>query len=122
MVALSDLVPVQTVNQADQPVLYDVLREFEEKTGYGVAVNASFQLDGDPIVCTPYDAYRCFMLADIDVLVIENFLLFKNEQPIFPESNLCREISKGHDGFARMDDPFIQKLCNLYTLKRVKYQ
>jgi carbamoyltransferase len=77
---------VQTVNAQDKPDYHSVLREFERLTGYGVMVNTSFNVRGEPIVCTPEDAYRCFMRTEIDALVLENFLLLKSEQPEFEDS------------------------------------
>jgi carbamoyltransferase len=72
---------VQTVDGEYQPDYYDVIRAFHEKTGYGVIVNTSFNVRGEPIVCTPQDAYLCFMRTEMDVLVLEDVVLFKEEQP-----------------------------------------
>ncbi len=72
---------VQTVDGEHQPAYYDVIRSFREKTGYGVIVNTSFNVRGEPIVCTPEDAYLCFMRTEMDVLVLEELVLFKEEQP-----------------------------------------
>ncbi len=72
---------VQTVDGEYQPDYYDVIRSFREKTGYGVIVNTSFNVRGEPIVCTPQDAYLCFMRTEMDVLVLEDLVLFKEEQP-----------------------------------------
>jgi carbamoyltransferase len=57
------------------------LKRFYEKTGCPVLINTSFNVRGEPIVCSPADAYRCFMGTNMDVLVIENQILFKHEQP-----------------------------------------
>ena len=59
-----------------------LLKAFEERTGCGVLVNTSFNVRGEPIVCTAEDAYRCFMRTEMDYLVVENFLLEKTDQPI----------------------------------------
>jgi len=72
---------VQTVDHATNPRFYRLLRRFEELTGCAVLVNTSFNVRGEPIVCTPQDAYRCFMRTEMDYLAIENFLLDKVEQP-----------------------------------------
>lgn len=72
---------VQTVNQVDKPDYYQAIRAFKEKTGYGIVVNTSFNVRGEPIVCTPEDAYRCFMRTEIDLLVLGERLLWKKEQP-----------------------------------------
>ena len=81
---------VQTVSRRDKPDFYDVIAEFEKLTGYAVIVNTSFNVRGEPIVCTPEDAYRCFMRTEMDVLVIEDFLLFKREQPHWKEGKEWR--------------------------------
>jgi carbamoyltransferase len=72
---------VQTVHQSTNPRYYALLKAFEARTGYGVIVNTSFNVRGEPIVCTPADAYRCFMRTEIDLLVLENFVLEKAAQP-----------------------------------------
>ncbi|AFY70416.1 Carbamoyltransferase [Thalassoporum mexicanum PCC 7367] len=72
---------VQTVNSATNPRFYELIRHFEAKTGCAVLVNTSFNVRGEPIVCTPEDAYRCFMHTEMDYLVLENCLLVKTEQP-----------------------------------------
>ncbi|NIR28424.1 MAG: carbamoyltransferase [Gammaproteobacteria bacterium] len=72
---------IQTVNRDTNPRYYDLIREFEKRTDCGVLVNTSFNVRGEPIVCAPEDAYRCFMRTEMDYLVLENFLLAKAEQP-----------------------------------------
>jgi carbamoyltransferase len=72
---------VQTVHRETNPRYHALISAFEEKTGCGVVVNTSFNVRGEPIVCTPEDAYRCFMRTEMDYLVVENFLLAKSEQP-----------------------------------------
>jgi carbamoyltransferase len=114
---LGEEVSVQTVNQHDHPVFYDVLRTLEEKTGSGLVLNASFNLQGRPIVCTPFDAYHCFMVTDIDVLVIEDFLLLKIEQPPWPESELSGKACSETHADISSQDPFIQALRTLYANK-----
>jgi carbamoyltransferase len=76
---------IQTVNRATNPNYYDLIAEFERQTGCAVLVNTSFNVRGEPIVCTPADAYRCFMRTDIDHLVLWPFLLDKGEQPPWTE-------------------------------------
>jgi carbamoyltransferase len=71
---------VQTVHQDTNPRYHQLLSAFEKKTGCAVLVNTSFNVRGEPIVCTPEDAYRCFMRTEMDVLVLENFVLLKPEQ------------------------------------------
>jgi carbamoyltransferase len=76
---------VQTVDACTNPRYHALLQAFEERTGCAVLVNTSFNVRGEPIVCTPEDAYRCFMRTDIDVLVLENYLLEKQGQPTWTE-------------------------------------
>ena len=77
---------VQTVCRESSPNYYDLIKAFERRTGCGVLVNTSFNVRGEPIVCTPADAYRCFMRTNIDVLVLGRFLLDKRAQPAHAES------------------------------------
>jgi len=76
---------VQTVSRDTNPDYYDLIAAFEAKTGCAVIVNTSFNVRGEPIVCTPHDAYVCFMRTHIDYLVLGTFLLDKNEQPEWTE-------------------------------------
>jgi carbamoyltransferase len=78
---------VQTVHADTNPRYHNLLSAFEKKTGCAVLVNTSFNVRGEPIVCTPEDAYRCFMRTEMDVLVLENFVLRKEEQT--PLENDC---------------------------------
>ncbi|MCI0421629.1 MAG: hypothetical protein L0312_20785, partial [Acidobacteria bacterium] len=71
---------IQTVHEETNPRYHRLLKAFEAKTGYGVIVNTSFNVRGEPIVCTPEDAYRCFMRTEMDVLVLENCVLSKADQ------------------------------------------
>ena len=72
---------VHTVNKERNARFYKLIRTFKRATGCPVVVNTSFNIRGEPIVCTPEEAYHCFMGTDMDVLVIENFLLLKEDQP-----------------------------------------
>ena len=78
---------VQTVCRETSPRYYDLIKVFERLTGCGLLVNTSFNVRGEPIVCTPADAYRCFMRTNIDVLVLGPFLLDKSNQPPWTESD-----------------------------------
>jgi carbamoyltransferase len=69
---------VQTVTKQDNPLFYDLIREFQKLTGVPVVVNTSFNVRGEPIVCTPKDAYECFLKSGIDVLVMGQYLLEKD--------------------------------------------
>ena len=72
---------VQTVDEARHGRFYRLMRRFHERTGCPVIVNTSFNIRGEPIVCSPADAYRCFMATDMDCLVLENYVLKKKTQP-----------------------------------------
>ena len=77
---------VQTVTEPRNGRYYRLIREFKRQTGCGTIINTSFNIRGEPIVCTPQDAYRCFMGCDMDVLVLENCVLYKTEQPQLSEA------------------------------------
>jgi carbamoyltransferase len=84
---------VQTVHQETNPRYYQLLKTFEAHTGCAVLVNTSFNVRGEPIVCTPEDAYRCFMRTDMDVLVLENCVLYKGKQtPLARDTNWQKEF------------------------------
>ncbi len=72
---------IQTVSGETNPAFYDLLDKFEKKTGCPILINTSFNVRGEPIVCTPEDAYRCFMRTEMDYLVLENIILCKKDQP-----------------------------------------
>lgn len=72
---------VQTVHRETNPRFHALLSAFKRRTGYGVLVNTSFNVRGEPIVCTPEDAYLCFLRTEMDVLVLEDCILYKSEQP-----------------------------------------
>ena len=77
---------IQTVTRDTNPGYYDLLKAFEARTGCAVLVNTSFNVRGEPIVCTPADAYRCFMRTNIDYLVLGPYLLDKVAQPAWKET------------------------------------
>ena len=74
---------IQTVNKEDNPLYHALIERFYEKTGCPVIVNTSFNVRGEPIVESPLDAYRCFMRTEMDVLILGNYILVKEEQPVF---------------------------------------
>jgi carbamoyltransferase len=82
---------LQTVNRTDKLDYYNVISEFEKLTGCAVIVNTSFNVRGEPIICSPEDAYKCFMRTEMDVLVMENCILFKEEQPLWVEGEEWRD-------------------------------
>ncbi len=71
---------LQTVTRAESPLYYDLIAEFGRLTGVPVVINTSFNVRGEPIVCTPHDAYLCFMRTNMDYLVLGHHLLDKKEQ------------------------------------------
>jgi carbamoyltransferase len=72
---------IQTVSKLTNPKFHALLKKFEEATGTPVLINTSFNIRSEPIVCSPEDAYRCFMGCNMDVLVLNDFVLLKEEQP-----------------------------------------
>jgi carbamoyltransferase len=74
---VDDSARIQTVRRDDNPLYYDIIRAFDARTGCPVIVNTSFNVKDEPIVCTPEDAYRCFMKTEIDALALESFLILK---------------------------------------------
>lgn len=82
---------IQTVSKEKNENFYKLLCAFKKRTGYGVLVNTSFNVRGEPIVCTLQNAYECFMRTDMDVLVMENIILYKKEQPEWIEKENWRE-------------------------------
>jgi len=82
---------VQSVSRAVNPGYYRIIQAFEKKTGYGIIINTSFNVRGEPIVCTPEDAYRCFMRTEMDALVLGPFILDKQRQPPWQEKKNWRE-------------------------------
>jgi len=77
---------IQTVNKKVNPEYHEIIARFEELSGCPLVVNTSFNVRGEPIVCTPEDAYKCFMRTEMDVLVLEDCILYKEEQPLWEES------------------------------------
>ena len=83
---------IQTVDEERHGRYWRLMKEFKRQTGCGVIINTSFNIRGEPIVCTPQDAYRCFRASDMDVLVLENCLLRRTEQPAQDESERKKYI------------------------------
>ncbi|GAA4464585.1 carbamoyltransferase [Nibrella saemangeumensis] len=82
---------IQTVHKDTNPRYYQLIDAFKQLTGYGVIVNTSFNVRGEPIVCTPDDAYRCFMRTEMDYLVVGNYLFDKKKQPEWQEKDNWKE-------------------------------
>ncbi len=85
---------IQTVTPDTNKSYYDIIKAFDELTGYGVIINTSFNVRGEPIVCTPEDAYRCFMRTEMDCLVLGSYVLEKSEQPEFDDDENWRDSYK----------------------------
>ena len=85
---------VQTVDRERSPRFHELLRRFEAASGVPVLINTSFNVRGEPIVCTPEDAFRCFMATDMDMLVIEDLVLRKDEQPAHLRVNAQALLSR----------------------------
>jgi len=77
---------IQTVHKETNPRFWELINVFKQKTGTGLVVNTSFNVRGEPIVCSPEDAYRCFMRTEMDFLVMGNYLYDKNNQPAWPKN------------------------------------
>ena len=78
---------IQTVHQETNPRYWTLINEFKKQTGYGLVVNTSFNVRGEPIVCTPEDAYKCLMRTEMDFLVVGNFIFDKRDQPEWTEKD-----------------------------------
>ena len=85
---------IQSVNKNTNPKYWSLINEFKNQTGYGVIVNTSFNVRGEPIVCTPDDGFRCFMRTEMDFLVIGNYLFDKNQQKKLISDNNWKEEFK----------------------------
>ncbi len=85
---------IQSVSRETNPKYWQLINTFKQKTGYGIVVNTSFNVRGEPIVCSPDDAYRCFMRTEMDYLVMGNYLFDKKEQPNWDKSDNWKEEFK----------------------------
>jgi carbamoyltransferase len=85
---------IQTVHKETNPRYWELISEFKKITGYSVIVNTSFNVRGEPIVCTPEDSYRCFMRTDMDYLVVGDYIFTKTEQPEWKEKDNWKEEFK----------------------------
>lgn len=82
---------IQTVDEERNPEYYKILKQLQKDTGCSVIINTSFNVRGEPIVCTPEDAYKCFMRTGMDVLVLNHMILYKEQQPEFLEQGNWRD-------------------------------
>jgi carbamoyltransferase len=85
---------IQSVHKETNERYWELLNKFKERTGYGLLVNTSFNVRGEPIVCTPDDAYRCFMRTEMDYLVIGDYLFRKTDQPAWDKKDNWQEEFK----------------------------
>ena len=83
---------IQTVSKEKNPLYYNLIKKFKEKTNCPILVNTSFNIRGEPIVQTPEDAFRCFMGTELDVLVIGNCYLIKNDQDLDLKKNYAKNF------------------------------
>jgi len=88
---VDDSARIQSVSRDTNPRYHAIIEAFEKRTGYGVVINTSFNVRGEPIVCTPEDAYRCFMRTEMDVLVLGNAILLKQNQETVADDDSWRE-------------------------------
>ena len=82
---------IQTVHKETNPKYWEMINTFKQKTGCALVINTSFNVRGEPIVCSPEDAYRCFMRTEMDYLVLNNYILKKEEQPNWTEKDHWQE-------------------------------
>ncbi|HNZ72125.1 MAG TPA: carbamoyltransferase C-terminal domain-containing protein, partial [Prolixibacteraceae bacterium] len=85
---------IQTVHRDTNPRYWQLINEFKKLTEVGLVVNTSFNVRGEPIICSPDDAYRCFMRTEMDYLVINNFVFVKEQQPAWNEKDNWKEEFK----------------------------
>jgi len=76
---------LQTIHNETNPRFYSLITEFKKQTNCAVLINTSFNVRGEPIVCSPEDSYKCFMRTGMDILAIEDFILYKEDQPKFDD-------------------------------------
>jgi carbamoyltransferase len=110
---------VQSVSEAFAPEYYKLIKAFKDKTDCSVIVNTSFNVRGEPIVCTPADAYRCFMRTEMNILALGNFILIKDEQPEWPEGKGegLESIKDETDTQAMYDKNFLLSLKKYHSDK-----
>ena len=77
---------VQTVTPESNAKYYQLIKSFKQLTGYGLLINTSFNVRGEPIVCTPQDAYNCFMQTNMDYLVLNNYVFSKHKNDVYLEA------------------------------------
>jgi carbamoyltransferase len=82
---------VQTVHKQTNGRYWTLINKFKEETGLGIIVNTSFNVRGEPIVCTPADAYQCFMRTEMDYLIVGNFMFDKKLQPVWENDSSWKE-------------------------------
>jgi carbamoyltransferase len=85
---------VQSVNKLTNPKFWSLINEFKNQTGYGMVINTSFNVRGEPMVCSPDDAFKCFMRTEMDVLVIGNYVFYKNQQTALADDICWKEEFK----------------------------
>ena len=84
---------IQTVDEETNPLYYRMIKRLDEKYGCAVIINTSFNVRGEPLVCTPEEAYTCFMRTNMDYLILGNFLLDKNQQkPLEEDTNWTKKF------------------------------
>jgi carbamoyltransferase len=111
---------IHTVAREDHPVYYDLIHRFEQQTGCAVIVNTSFNVRGEPIVCTPGDAYRCFMRTEMNVLALGNCVLLKEEQPAWHE-NKAEALESEHVTKKEGSNHPKELVCALRKLFRCRF-
>ena len=85
---------IQTVHKETNEPFWRLIKAFKKLTGFGMLVNTSFNVRGEPIVCTPEDSYRCFMRTEMDWLAVQNFVFNKKDQPKWQEKENWQQTFK----------------------------
>ena len=86
---------IQSISKKTNERFWKLINAYKQKTGYGLVVNTSFNVRGEPIICTPEDAYRCFMRTEMDYLVMNDFVFKKTEQPDWENREKWMEKFRG---------------------------
>ena len=80
---------LQTVDKVQNPLFYGLIDRFFQKTGCPILINTSFNIRGEPIVCSPADSFKCFMETEMDILVMDRFLITKSDKRFFSNNGIC---------------------------------
>ncbi len=111
---------IQTVEGDYNKKFYDIIKEFDNLTGCGVVINTSFNVRGEPIVNTPMDAYKCFMDTEMDILLLENFILYKNNQRNIKTKKYYNYTKSIKNNYEKSIEKELKKIYKTYFINRVE--